>query len=633
MKRNIYTYFLLFILLVITSITASGQISQGGIPYSLNDKSISNFFQNITIEKPDMQKVFLEDELSNKRGTAYRMGLNLPVNKGIYNSGTWTALPNGDKIWRLKITAKDAMAIGVYYDKFYIPKGGKLFLYDVSYRNIIGAYTSFNNSTSGYFATELIGGENIILEYNQPKFVKDSAFINISEINYAYRAVSLVNIYKNGFGSSQACEVNVNCSEGANWKPQKQGVVRIAVKLSGGTYWCTGSVMNNVKQDYKPYILTADHCGLGATPVDFSQWIFYFNYEAPSCADPSSEGSLATKSMTGAVLMAHGGNGGASGSDFKLVLLNEKIPESYNPYFMGWDIQNTASPSGVSIHHPAGDIKKISTYLTPLVHSDWNGHVIQTHWQVFWDQTTNGHGVTEGGSSGSPILNNSGKLVGTLTGGDSDCSNQTGADYYGNLNYHWDKNGNTPLDRVKDWLDPDTTGATQVNGMFYSVIDFVSDKNMVAVGNTVNFTDKSNGGPYQYQWKFDGATPDTSNDQNPANILYTTTGLFNVKMLVKTTDTSYSKIKENYIRVYDEVKFYPNPASDFVWMNLESNNYSTIKVSIYNMFGMQVRTYDIALNAEKKIFFNTSFLSSGIYVFRIEGNDMVTEKKVIIIHK
>ncbi len=602
------------------------QISIGGLPLTLQYKTSYNDLKTISIDKPDMQKLMLEDELSNKAGAPYRMGLNIPVGKGIHNSGTWTTLANGDKVWRLRLMAKDAQAIGVYYDKLYIPKGGRLFLYNNNYNKILGAYTSINNSPSGVFATELTGGESVILEYDQLANVTEEAIINISEINYAYRSA-------NSFGGSGACEVNVNCSEGDNWKPQQHGVVRISIKLNGGSYWCTGSVVNNVRKDYKPYVLTADHCAQGATLTDLSQWIFYFNYEAPSCTDPIYEGSLATKSMTGATRLAEGGNSGNTGSDFYLVILNNNIPESYNPYFIGWDRQNIPGNSGVSIHHPEGDIKKISTYGTPLVSSDWNSHTIQTHWQVYWDPTANGYGVTEGGSSGSPIFNENGKLIGTLTGGDSYCGNLTGADYYGKFYYHWNLNDSTASGRLKDWLDPDTTGVSTLNGMYYASFDFVADKTIIPVGSTVNFTDVSTGGPYAYQWKFVGATPDTSNDQNPTDILYTTCGSYAVTMRVANTDTAYQKIKSNYIMVYDEVKFYPNPADDYVWLDLQYNNFTKVKISIYNMFGMLVRTIERPLTDEKKILIDTSWLSSGMYIFKIEGDTRVSQKKVIVIHK
>ena len=175
-------------------------------------------------------------------------------------------------------------------------------------------------------------------------------------------------------------------------------------------------------------------------------------------------------------MKAHGGDGGNTGSDFYLVLLNNNVPVGYATYYNGWDRTNVPSSSGVCIHHPSGDIKKISTYSTGLVTDTW-AYVPNTHWRVKWTTTTNGHGVTEGGSSGSPIFNSDGKIIGTLTGGSSACVSggagpYTGPnepDFYGKFSYSWDKNGNNASQRLKNWLDPDNTATTILNGLFFGV--------------------------------------------------------------------------------------------------------------------------------------------------------------------
>ena len=223
---------------------------------------------------------------------------------------------------------------------------------------------------------------------------------------------------------------------------EKRSVTRITVKRGGSSLWCTGSLIKNVRNDRKPYILTADHCGNKSSVTDLSQWIFYFNYEGAGCPDPTTEPPL--KSITGATLVAHGGNEASTGSDFFLVLLKSAIPDSYNVSFNGWSRETAQpSPSGTTIHHPQGDIKKISTYTTPLQPAHWSGNPALAHWRVTWTGTPSGHGTTEGGSSGSPLFDNYGRLVGTLTGGDSGCDSAALnlPDYYGMFSYSWDKNG------------------------------------------------------------------------------------------------------------------------------------------------------------------------------------------------
>lgn len=149
------------------------------------------------------------------------------------------------------------------------------------------------------------------------------------------------------------------------------------------------------------------------------------------------------------------------GSDFELLLLNNStIPPYYNVFFNGWGGYNYLVPTtGVGIHHPKGDIKKISHYSgisNGTYNGDWVG-ATNAHFVVDWDATTNGHGVTEQGSSGSPLIDAFGRVIGTLSGGGSSCSNLNGYDYYGRLGYHWQSNGTNNYQRLQPWLDPTNT--------------------------------------------------------------------------------------------------------------------------------------------------------------------------------
>lgn len=636
--RSKYILFL-FVYLCIIPFTLKSQISIGGIPPSFENNLSKSAIQTINVDKPNITNLLLEDELSDSKGEAYRMGILLPINKGIHNSGTWTKLSNGDKIWQLRITAKDALATSLYYDKFYLPKGSRFYVYNDDKTNLIGAFTNKNNHKSGLFATELIAGDATILEYYEPFKVNDTVIINISDINYAYRGVSKVNNNKYGFGSSASCEVNVNCIEGANWQKQKAGVTRINIRVGASSSWCTGSLVNNTSQDFKPYLLTADHCGNGASANDITQWMFYFNYESPSCSNPSDEGTLASQSMTGAVKVAHGGNSGTTGSDFQLLLLNNNVPETYNPYFLGWDRSGDSSLYGVSIHHPAGDIKKISTYKTPLITTTNNDNgPVPSHWKVFWDSTESNFGVTEGGSSGSPIFSSTGKVIGTLTGGPSSCSQSINKfDYYGKLYWHWDKNGDTSTMRLKEWLDPIGSNAIQLDELTYNKADFIADINYIKAGETVNFTNKSLGNPSQFLWNFEKGFPSTSTDKNPTNrILYSEPGIFDVSLeaYFTTTDSSFYKttLKTDYIRVWEDVKIFNPQLSKQLWVDFNYNIIKNFNLSIFDVLGRNVINIEKNDNPTNKFNINISNLITGVYFVKLKTDVAEYDKKIVVIN-
>lgn len=56
----------------------------------------------------------------------------------------------------------------LYYETFYLPEGGKLFIYNAEKTHLLGAYTSQTNPDGKSFATEFVAGDDIILEYEPP---------------------------------------------------------------------------------------------------------------------------------------------------------------------------------------------------------------------------------------------------------------------------------------------------------------------------------------------------------------------------------------------------------------------------------------------------------------------------------
>ncbi len=550
MKKFTIVFSLSLAIILFFGLNTQAQISHGGSPYSFMFQ-VEDDFQKIILPQPDMRKVLDEDMINDaSRGPApRRMGLSVVANLNTENSGNWTEIPGTGKVWRLQIEIKDALALGVYYNDFFIPEGGELFLYNENQKQILGAYTHKNNPTENLFATEFVQGDKVTLEYFQPESVTEDARIQISELAYAYRDINF------SFNSERAawwCMIDVACSEGDDWENQIDGAARISIKIGFNYYWCSGSLINNTDNDRKNYFLTAAHCGGSASGGDLSQWVFYFNYQAATC-DGNAGGS---NSKTGCVLKAKDPSQADEGSDFYLVEINGSFPSFYGVFYNGWNRTNDNSDagSGVGVHHPAGDIKKISTYESPLQSSTfWNGIPGGTHWKLLWAETENGKSIMQGGSSGSPIFDSYGLIMGDLTGGytSNSCTSPSPA-YYGKLWYSWDQNGTTPATQLKGWLDPGNTGIEKLPGVSWQIIeptaDFTSNTTEPIQGDTVWFTDESEPGIMEWAWTFDGATPDASDERNPWTI-YSDTGYFSVSLNVVNADGDDYTLKTDYIHV------------------------------------------------------------------------------------
>lgn len=457
--KKIYAFAVTLAILFLCAGHITAQISQGGSPTSFSMPTLTKNIDNQIVAAPDMEPVLMEDMENTEKGKAFRAGILLPVHFNPSNSGTWETLPNGDLLWRLQITLDGTLGMALYYDDFFLPTGAKLFLYSPDRSEIIGAFTEFNNHDSRLMATQVITGTSTIVELYLPQDQANNYALNINEVAYIYRDAGLMQTRPADY-----CLINVNCPEGANWQTQKKGCAKISIKIGTSYFLCSGSLVNNTLNSCEPYFLLADHCAYYnsyATAANMNQWVFYFNNESSTCGGTTG---TTTQTVTGCALKAHDTYGsGGSGSDFYLVLINSSVPSTYQVYYNGWSKSTTAATSGVSIHHPQGDIKKISTFTTTL--SNYS-----THWGVKWAQTvTNNYtSVTEPGSSGSPIFNQEKLLVGTLTGGGSYCSTPEDMDYYGKFQRHWDQNGTTSDKQLKPWLDPINSNPTTKTGVNYN---------------------------------------------------------------------------------------------------------------------------------------------------------------------
>ncbi|MCK5782532.1 MAG: T9SS type A sorting domain-containing protein [Flavobacteriales bacterium] len=395
----------------------------------------------------------------------YTFAASVP-NLDLISRGKWILSSEGVWIWVLKIDASEAKALSLDFKNLILNENDDLFVYN--YHN--NSYNISNtNIASDRGLSEFFIGDNISVEYMPSSNDTLEFFASKVTVNYAFKGLNETNSL--GFGQSGDCEINANCNTVEDYKPERRAVVRIRTRktVDNVTYhgWCTGTVIANAEMDNTPYIITADHCYsyyksgvyIGASEEDLNEWKFYFNYESPDCENPNNEGSLNKDMMIGAEYRANSGTAGDADSDFFLLELQADIPEEFNAFWAGWDNRDVVSSDGYCYHHPSADIKKISTYTTDLVSTQYDKDgPSDTHWEVLWDT-----GVTEGGSSGSALLNIYGQIIGTLTGGGSSCRNPKSEDKYGKISYGWE-NDKEFIYQLNGWLDPKQTGKKSIVG-------------------------------------------------------------------------------------------------------------------------------------------------------------------------
>jgi hypothetical protein len=441
----------LFIIALLLPCLAWSQLSQPGTPPSDRHRLGTKI---PTIEMPgiDIAALLQEDEEDLKSNLPLRFAYGFRVDYNMTDHGRWKPLPDGGRVWQLSIECPGALNINFLYKDFYLPPGSELYIYNRDKSQVLGAFTHLNNKATRRFASALIHDDIATLEYYEPAGTNGQPSIVLEQVAHGYRSLD----GKPAPTRAGACQVNVNCPEGDNWQNEKKGVARIVMD---GLFLCSGSLVNNTASNCKPYFLTANHCidgGIKQDAIfnpDVSGYIFYWNYEFPGC---SQSGPLPEQTTSGGTVIANSGVTQVYttiSSDFALIELAENPRDQYDVFFNGWDATGMPGNTGVGIHHPAGDDKKISTHsVTPT--DDGN------FWALFWDATPNGHAVTEGGSSGSPLFRESGRVIGQLFGGSSlncdDPANDLGL--YGKMSHSW-TNPDDPMSfdsrrRLDVWLDP-----------------------------------------------------------------------------------------------------------------------------------------------------------------------------------
>lgn len=553
---------ILLFLFVSATIQIKAQLSVSGVPESFN----SSLKNAVIIPTFDLDSVHA-DELHKedaKFGIDNRYGVIEQLNVNIKEAGVRTDIQGKGAIWRYQIDSKDAYSLGVFFKSYNLPKGARLFFYDPSKSYIQGAFSELNNNPENQLPVAEFPRKNLIIEYFEPLSSEFSGELIIGSVSQAYVDMEAL----------ATTRIGINCLQGANWQEAKNSVCLMTFSDTKYSYYCTGALVNNVREDGTPYFLTANHCI--STDTEAGTLVTYFGYENTTC---SSNDASKKKTLAGATLKSSN-----SYSDFTLLQLKEYPLDTYNAFYAGWNAAGDLPASGVGIHHPQGTPKciaiennQVKSYPYSTSWSDETGKVTSTtvansHWWVVFSE-----GDTESGSSGSPFFDQNKRIVGQLHGGG------TGESLYGKFSLSWNYSS-TNSKQLAHWLDPDNTGKKTMDGLgkMAPKVNFLAEIQEACTNTPVLFTDKSTNRPTQWRWtvspasfQFTNGTDSTS--QNP-KISFLKDEIYSVTLKASNQYGSDELLQRNYINAKSvlDVRFFKTSKKDSTVCGCDLNGFPFI---------------------------------------------------------
>ena len=397
----------------------------------------------VEIRTLDFNAIEAEDVQRTADGLAPRYAIPFDTAITPGSHGTWEALPDGRLNWRLRITSPSAVSINLGFERWWLPDSAEMTVDPVRGSVDLRAFTSMDNRPHGQLWTPPVPGDDILLsiavDARERELVEE--YVMLTSINIGYRGFyDMIEVSRSG-----SCNYDVTCPETDGWEDEIPCVAAIS---TGGSLFCSGFMVNNIRNNRDPLFITAKHCGVDAGNA--ASLVTFWNYEndpAVNCPGAENETASLDQFLTGSNFLA-----AYSTSDFTLVRLTSSPQDDWEISFCGWSAEPDAADWSVAIHHPSVDAKRWSIDHDPSnvygYGSPGDDHIQIVDWDL---------GTTEPGSSGSPVFNQDHRVYGQLHGGYAACGNDS-EDWYGRFYTSW-IGGGSPSTRLSDHLDPDGTGA------------------------------------------------------------------------------------------------------------------------------------------------------------------------------
>jgi len=380
-------------------------------------------------DNPIVVTVTQDDLLAIERGDVeerrYRVGITKPVSAVVDLAASppvdgtkarilgWGAVRSeaGSTVWSGAISAPGATSLRVHIKELSLPDGSELWLYN-RLGEAFGPYTKIGPNNSGEFWTHTVAGSEALLQVRHQGAMDalKSVYFEIDEVGFLSERfvpgrtrTMTADAAKEFCSFNETCVFNANCGANPAVDQARDAVAYMLFK--SGRYWyiCSGGLVADSNPGTRiPYFLTANHCISKEREADTLETTFFYSSPCGQC------NTSTTPSTIGADIVK-----GSSTSDYTLLQLNQDAPAG--AVFLGWNSNPVAFANGTHLYrisHPAGAPQAYSQHDV-----DTSKGTCGSWPRGNWIYSQDVYGATEGGSSGSPVVNSAGEIVGQLSGG------------------------------------------------------------------------------------------------------------------------------------------------------------------------------------------------------------------------
>jgi len=334
------------------------------------------------------------------------------INKKVLQrgNGAMAGTDDGGYVYTSAVNSPDATAMRLHFRGFRLPANSGLYLFTDN-GQVFGPYTGRGPHNDGEFWSHTLMGDHVIVQLRQSGPASDDDLKNT-----AFEIAGVAHIRERFLGShcdnNASCVENVECTSNSAVDDARDAVAHMQWVSGPYVYFCSGGLIADTDTSTDRLLfLTANHCisrGKDARNLEN-----FFQLTAP-CGTNTCEDWRAVRDnhpqnlrTMGASILSTGKN-----QDYTLMELKGSAPDGST--FLGWNSAPVALTKGEDLYrvsHPDGSPQAFSSHKVQTETYACGGWPRGDRIYSF-DQT----GATEGGSSGSPVVNSAGEIVGQLSG-------------------------------------------------------------------------------------------------------------------------------------------------------------------------------------------------------------------------